>query len=215
VPWGRLIVRILPVTLTYFCYGWSLWLFLNWLPSFFLQGYKLDIKKSALFASGVFLAGVVGDALGGIISDYLFHKTKNVTFARLTVILTGMLGAAACIIPVVYSRDVTTLALCLSGAFFFLELVIGPIWSVPMDIAPQYSGTASGLMNTGSAVAAIVSPLAFGYIVDLTGNWNIPFYGSVGLLLVGAVLSFTMHPDRKFVDKPAEQTPPVALRPAG
>src|SRR5229473_934343 len=86
VPWGRLIVRILPVTLTYFCYGWSLWLFLNWLPSFFLQGYKLDIKKSALFASGVFLAGVVGDALGGIISDYLFHRTKNVTFARLTVI---------------------------------------------------------------------------------------------------------------------------------
>jgi len=215
VPWGRLIVRILPVTLTYFCYGWSLWLFLNWLPSFFLQGYKLDIKKSALFASGVFFAGVVGDALGGIISDYLFHKTKNVTFARLTVILTGMLGAAACIIPVVYSRDVTTLALCLSGGFFFLELVIGPIWSVPMDIAPQYSGTASGLMNTGSAIAAIVSPLAFGYIVDLTGNWNIPFYGSVGLLLVGAVLAFTMHPDRKFVDKPAGQVPPVALRPAG
>src|SRR5712692_2216373 len=215
VPWGRLIVRILPVTLTYFCYGWSLWLFLNWLPSFFLQGYKLDIKKSALFASGVFLAGVVGDALGGIISDYLFHKSKNVTFARLTVILTGMLGAAACIIPVVYSRDVTTLALCLSGGFFFLELVIGPIWSVPMDIAPQYSGTASGLMNTGSAVAAIVSPLAFGYIVDLTGNWNVPFYGSVGLLLVGAVLAFTMHPDRKFVDKPAAEAPPAAFRPAG
>ncbi len=77
VPWGRLIVRILPVTLTYFCYGWSLWLFLNWLPSFFLQGYKLDIKKSALFASGVFLAGVVGDALGGIISDYLFHSDPH------------------------------------------------------------------------------------------------------------------------------------------
>src|SRR5262249_7127683 len=41
VPWGRLTLRILPVTLTYYCYGWSLWLFLNWLPSFFLEGYKL------------------------------------------------------------------------------------------------------------------------------------------------------------------------------
>jgi MFS family permease len=214
VPWGRLTLRILPVTLTYFCYGWSLWLFLNWLPSFFLKGYHLDIKKSALFSSGVFFAGVVGDALGGIASDYLFHKTGNVKFARLTVILTGMLGAAACLIPVIYSRDLTTLALCLSGGFFFLEVVIGPIWSVPMDIAPQYSGTASGLMNTGSAVAAIASPLAFGYIVDVTGNWQLPFYGSVGLLLVGAMLAFTMHPDRKFVEKP-EADGPVPLRSAG
>jgi nitrate/nitrite transporter NarK len=213
VPWRRLILRILPVTLTYFCYGWSLWLFLNWLPSFFLQGYNLDIKKSALYASGVFFAGVVGDALGGIISDYLLHKTGNVTLSRLSVILTGMLGATACLIPVLFSRDVFTLALCLSGGFFFLELVIGPIWSVPMDIAPQYSGTASGLMNTGSAVAAIVSPLVFGYIVDVTGNWQLPFYGSVGLLLVGAVLAFTMHPDRKFVDNPADAAAP--LRPTG
>jgi hypothetical protein len=35
VPWGRLTLRILPVTITYFCYGWSFWLFITWLPSFF------------------------------------------------------------------------------------------------------------------------------------------------------------------------------------
>lgn len=203
VPWSRLTFRMLPVTITYFCYGWSLWLFLNWLPSFFLQGFGLDLKKSALFSAGVFLAGVVGDALGGILSDYLLHKTGRVTFARLTVILIGFLGAAACVAPVLFSRDVVTLALCLSGGFFFLELIIGPIWSVPMDIAPEYSGTASGLMNTGSAVAAIVSPLAFGYIVDLTGNWHLPFAISVALLLIGALLAFTMHPDRRFHEEPA------------
>ena len=53
--------RMWPVTLTYFCYGWSLWLYLNWLPLFFKNSYNLDIKNSALFASGVFFAGVVGD----------------------------------------------------------------------------------------------------------------------------------------------------------
>jgi len=207
VPWRRLIVRMLPVTLTYFCYGWSLWLFLSWLPSFFREGgYHLDLKQSALYSSGVFLAGVVGDALGGIISDYILHRTGRVAFSRLVVIVVGMLGAAGCLIPVLFLRDVMPLALCLSGGFFFLELVIGPIWSVPMDIAPQYSGTASGLMNTGSAAAAIVSPLVFGYIIDVTGDWHLPFYGSVGLLLIGTLLSFTMHPDRKFVDEP----PPVA-----
>jgi len=210
VPWRRLIVRMLPVTFTYFCYGWSLWLFLNWLPSFFLEGQKLDIKKSALFSSGVFLAGVVGDALGGIISDYVLHRTGRVAFSRLVVIVAGMLGAAGCLIPVLFLHDVVPLALCLSGGFFFLEIVIGPIWSVPMDIAPQYAGTASGLMNTGSAAAAIVSPIMFGYIVDATGDWHLPFYGSIALLLVGTGLAFTMHPDRKFVDEPGVE-PPVAI----
>jgi hypothetical protein len=32
----------------------------------------------------------------------------------------------------------------------------------------------------------------------LTGSWAIPFYGSIGLLLLGASLSFFMHPDRPF-----------------
>ena len=212
VPWGRLTLRILPVTLTYFCYGWSLWLFLNWLPSFFLQGYGLDLKRTALFSGGVFLAGVVGDALGGILSDLLLRKTRSVKVARLAVILIGMLGAAACCAPVVFSRNVATLALCLSAGFFFLELTIGPIWSVPMDVAPRYAGTASGLMNTGSAVAAIVSPLAFGLIVDLTGNWNVPFVLSIGILLLGAALSFTMHPDRQFEERAPLPGVPVPVK---
>src|ERR1700682_5088580 len=85
-PWRPLIRRMWPVTLTYFCYGWCLWLYLNWLPLFFKNSYSLDIKNSALFASGVFFAGVVGDSLGGILSDYLFRRTGNLRFARVSVI---------------------------------------------------------------------------------------------------------------------------------
>ncbi len=77
----------------------------------------------------------------------------------------------------------------LGVAFFFAELVIGPMWSIPMDIAGTFSGTAAGMMNTGSALAAILSPIAFGYIIDRTGNWQLPFAGSLGFLLVGALLS--------------------------
>src|SRR5262245_53947335 len=57
VPWGRLIRRILPVTATYFCYGWSLWVFLTWIPQFFREqkDINLDLKKSVLYSSGVFL----------------------------------------------------------------------------------------------------------------------------------------------------------------
>ena len=78
VPWGKLIGRMWPVTLTYFCYGWGLWLYLNWIPLFFKNNYHLNIKHSALFASGIFFGGVIGDALGGIISDALLRATGNV-----------------------------------------------------------------------------------------------------------------------------------------
>ena len=58
-------------------------------------------------------------------------------------------------------------------------------------------------MNTGSALAAVLSPLAFGYIADVTGNWHMPFIGSMGLLLLGAALAFSMHPERPFEEQPA------------
>ena len=34
----------------------------------------------------------------------------------------------------------------------------------------------------------------------MTGNWVLPFAGSLGLLLLGATLAPFMHPERPFVD---------------
>jgi sugar phosphate permease len=198
VPWRRLTRRMLPVIIVYFCYGWTLWLYLNWLPSFFLHEYKLDIAKSALFASAVFFAGVGGDLVGGTLSDGILKRTGDLRKARRNVVIGGFLGSFLCLLPVFATHDLTLIVLCLAGAFFFAEIVIGPMWAIPMDIAPKYSGTASGLMNTGSALAAILSPLAFGFIADLTGDWHLPFAGSLGLLLTGALLAGTMHPEKPF-----------------
>src|SRR5271156_1359243 len=198
VPWGPLLQRMWPVTLTYFCYGWSLWLYLNWLPLFFKNNYSLDIKNSALFASGVFFAGVVGDSLGGVMSDRILKRTGNIRLARLSVIVAGFGGARLSLLPILFVHDMTIVALCLSSGFFFAELVIGPMWSVPMDIAPKYSGTAAGLMNSGSALAAIVSPLVAGIVIDVTGNWYLPFLMSMGLLLLGGFSAFLMHPQKQF-----------------
>jgi sugar phosphate permease len=198
VPWMRLARRMLPVTVVYFCYGWTLWLYLSWLPSFFLHEYKINIGRSALFASAVFFAGVGGDLLGGTASDAILRRTGDLLKARRNVVVAGFLGAFLSLLPIFATRDLTVIVSSLALGFFFAEIVIGPMWSIPMDIAGKYSGTASGLMNTGSALAAILSPVAFGYVVDLTGNWHLPFLGSLGLLLLGAVLAFTMRPDIAF-----------------
>lgn len=195
VPWLRLARRMLPVTAVDFCFGWTLWVFLTWLPSFFFKSFHLDLKHSALFSSGVLLGGMIGDTVGGIVSDWLYRRTGSLRVARSNLIIVGMLGAFCFLIPVVLTHDLTTVALCLSAACFFSELVVAPIWSVPMDIAPQYAGSASGFMNFGFGLAGIISPVVFGGLLDLTGSWTIPFYGSIGLLLLGAGLALLMRPD--------------------
>jgi MFS family permease len=198
VPWLRLARRILPVTIVDFCYGWTLWLFLSWIPSFFFQNYGLNLQATALFSTGVFLAGVIGDTLGGVASDGLLRKTGSLVVARRYVIVGGFLGAFLFLLPVVLIHQLNVAAICLSLAFFFLELIVAPIWSIPMDIAPRFAGSASGMMNFGFGVAGIISPLSFGYLVDRTSGWVFPFVASLVLLPLGALLALRLRPDKPF-----------------
>jgi len=145
----------------------------------------------------VFLGGVLGDALGGIVSDRIFKKTGDKIKARRNLVVLGFLASGALMIPVLLIHNVGLVAVLLSAAFFFAEFTVGPMWAIPMDIAPRYSGFASGFMNSGSALAAIISPLVGGYIVDKTGNWELTFVGSIGLLLAGSILAFWMKPDER------------------
>ena len=209
VPWGALTRRMLPVTVVYFCYGWTLWLYLSWIPQYFAQSYKLNLRDSALFAAGVFFGGVVGDTLGGVATDRVYERTGSRDKARRNLVVLGFLCSLASMLPILFVHDVTVAAICLSAAFFFAEFTIGPMWAIPMDIAPKYAGTASGLMNSGSALAAIISPVIAGYVIDKTGIWELPFIGSIILLLLGSVLAFRMKPDQE-LDVP----PPARLREA-
>ncbi|MCC8396196.1 MFS transporter [Paraburkholderia sp. MMS20-SJTR3] len=194
-PWRRLLKRIGPTMLVYFCYGWTGWLFFTWLPSFFMHGRGLDLKSSAMFSAGVFLSGVVGNTAGGVLSDRILKRTRNVVAARRNVIIGAFLGALIFLAPVMIVKSLPVMAVCMSLSFFFLEMTIGPIWAVPMDITPQHVGVASGLVNAGSAIAGIFTPIVFGLVVDRTGSWTLPFAGSLGLLALGIVATFFMRPD--------------------
>jgi len=147
---------------------------------------------------GVLLAGVAGDTVGGMATDYLYRKTGRLQTARRNVILVGFLGTFCFLLPVMFLTSVAHVALALSAACFFFELIVAPIWAVPMDIAPNFAGTASGMMNFGFGLAGIISPVLFGKLLDVSGNWAVPLYASLSLLLVGAVLVFFMHPEHPF-----------------
>lgn len=198
IPWGPLIGRMWPVTLTYFCYGWCLWLYLSYLPVFFKDTFSLSNSQAALFSTIVYFIGAIGNTTGGMISDRILRKTRNVRFSRISVTAIGFTGALIWLVPIIYVHDMTIVAICLAGGFFFAESTIGPMWAIPMDIAPKYSGTASGLMNSGSALAAILSPVVAGFVTDFTGDKQLPFILAIGVLMVGALSSFLMHPERQF-----------------
>ncbi|HEY2678399.1 MAG TPA: MFS transporter [Steroidobacteraceae bacterium] len=207
VPWSPLIARMAPVTIVYFCYGWTLWLYLSWIPQYFLHSQHLDLKQSALFASSVFFAGVVGDTLGGIVTDRLLKRSGRLEVARSYMVCVCMLLTLVSLIPLMFTHSLAISVACLSAGFFFAEMTIGPMWAIPMDISSEFSGTASGIMNTGSATAAIVSPLVSGYLIQVTGNWQLPFLGSMLLMGIGLVLSLRMHPERKFAFGSQEPSP--------
>jgi MFS family permease len=197
-PWLTLFKRIAPVTVVYFCYGWNLWLFLSWIPQYFLHSYNLDLKQSALFSSSVFFAGVVGDTLGGVVTDRLLRRTGSLTVARSGMVAVCMLLTALALVPLMFVHSIHVSLACLSIGFFFAEMTIGPMWAIPMDIAPNYSGTASGMMNTGSALAAIVSPVVSGFLIERSHNWELPFVCDMFLMAIGLALTFRMRPERRF-----------------
>jgi MFS family permease len=54
-------------------------------------------------------------------------------------------------------------------------------------VSTALSGAAGGLWS-------------FGYLIDRTGNWVVPFGASIVLLLLGAVLALRSRPDQPFTD---------------
>jgi len=116
IPWLRLARRILPVTIVDFCYGWTLWLFLSWIPAFFFENYHLNLQTSAMFSAGVLFAGVIGDTAGGVATDRVLRRTGNLVLARRGVIVVGFVGAFIFLCPVVLFHNLAVAAICLSLA---------------------------------------------------------------------------------------------------
>ncbi|HEY0248562.1 MAG TPA: MFS transporter [Gryllotalpicola sp.] len=196
VPWKRLLRTIFPVMVVDFGYGWVLWVFLTWIPGFLADVYHLPLSKYALFTSLVLAAGVVGDTAGGMFGDRLLRRTGNLRLARRTVLLVGLIGSMICLTPLLFAqRSIAVATTSLALSFFFLELCNATLWAIPMDVAPEWSATASGMMNTGFGLAGIASPALFGLLVDNQG-WQWPFGLSIALLAVSAVVAAVMKPRR-------------------
>lgn len=203
VPWGVLLKHpnMWAIMCAYFTYVYCLWIFLSWLPSYLVDYRGFTVLKMGYLASLPLFAGVVGDTLGGWVTDYLLVKTGRTNFSRRVVAIIGMLGTVVFIVPAALTANPYTAVYCLTGAMLFLECTIGPSWAVPMDVGGEYSGTVSGMMNMAGNIGGALSPTVFGILVQL-GSWVAPFIVAAALLVIGAgIWAFWLNPEVSVIDK--------------
>ena len=201
VPWGTLVRsgNMWAIMFAYFTYVYCLWIFLSWLPSYLIEVRHFTLIKVGIFASLPLWAGVVGDTLGGLATDWLLKVTGSAKIGRRVVAIVGLLGCAACIVPAALTEDAYVAVYGLTASMFFLEFTIGPSWAVPMDTGGKYSGTVSGMMNMAGNFGGAISPIVFGYLAE-GGNWQAPFIVAAGLLVIGsAVWAFWLDPDKQIL----------------
>jgi nitrate/nitrite transporter NarK len=70
---------------------------------------------------------------------------------------------------------------------FCNDLMMPGAWAACMDVGGKYCGTLSGTMNMMGNLGGFVSPIVIGYIIQYTGNWNLTFYVTAVIYLLGAV----------------------------
>ncbi|WP_294264801.1 MFS transporter [uncultured Sphingomonas sp.] len=191
VPWRKLLARPQLWTLSamYFCYAYSINIFLTWFPKYLADARGFDIVAMGIFASAPLASGVVGDMAGGWFSDRLVERGAGLKMGRRIVAIAGFTIAAVMIPLAAASEEHVASILFFCVALFGLELTVGVSWAVTLDIGGEYAGSVSAVMNTlgnsGAAIAAAVT----GYIVAASG-WFAAF-AVLAVLCVIAALLFT------------------------
>jgi len=198
VPWRHILSsrNMLYIALGYSCFFFGTNFYLTWYPTYLREYRGLSLLELGLIGSLPLVAGMLGDVVGGSLTDFLLKKTANARLARRAVAAPGFFMAALFVVPAAITGSPTVAVLCLGVSFFFLELVIGPAWAVPMDVGGQFSGTVTGIMNMAGALAASLTPLVYGALFD-RGYWIAPFFVSAGVLFTGGLIwIFLIDPEK-------------------
>ena len=200
VPWGRILRSrdLWYLSMMYFCYGWVLWMYLQWLPTYLAEVRHFAQIRMGIGASIPLLAATVTNMAGGWISDALARKWGDLRRGRVAVSILGFAIAGIAILPGVLARDSTTGLACLTVALAGLELTVAVSWALCLDLAGDFSGSVTGVMNTLGNLGGALSTVMIGHLSTLFG-WTVPFLVASFLCLVAALLATRIDPTRSAV----------------
>jgi MFS family permease len=200
VPW-RIILRsgnLWQLSTVYFCYGFVLWLYLAWFPTYLKEARHFVGLKAGL-ASLPLLAATATNIAGGLLSDRLAAQWGDLRRGRILVSRSGFLIAAIALLPgVLTSHEMAALA-CLTVALAGLELTVAISWAICIDIGGEFSGSVSSVMNTWGNLGGAISAVAVGYLATHFG-WTSPFLLASVLCVLSAWLVSRIDPCRSAVE---------------
>src|SRR5207342_271131 len=97
-----------------FVYGYFLFFFMTWLPTYLEHDFGLKLADVGLFTVLSWLAAAVALwAIGGV-SDQLLSRTRRLRVARSYLIAGTQLVAALAVIPVALTHDLATAIACIT-----------------------------------------------------------------------------------------------------
>ncbi len=196
VPWRRILRsrNVWFLCAMYFCYGWVLWMYLSWLPTYLVEARGFTPARMGLAASAPLFAASVSNLLGGWLSDLLARRLNDLRRGRLLVSLLGFAVAAAALLPGVLLDNPAVSLVFLTLALAGLELTVAVSWAMCVDIGGDFSGSVSALMNTFGNISPGLSEIAVGYLATRFG-WNWPFLLASGLCVAAALLASRIDPN--------------------
>jgi len=201
-PWRRILSapNMWYIALGYCCFFFGTNFYLTWYPSYLREHRQLTLQALGVIGSFPLLAGMLGDLVGGWLSDLAYRRTGNARLARRGIAAPGFLLSGIFVIPAATTQKVWVSVMCLGLSFFFLEWVIGPAWAVPMDVGGKFSGTVTGIMNMAGASAASLTPIIYGTFFG-KGSWIAPFLITACIMMAGALIwTFLIDPEKSVVE---------------
>ncbi len=164
----------------------TLWFFGFWALLVVAESSNLGLSGAAVYAGLFGAANAIGYPLGGVLCDRypgIVRRKRLYAVSCLTVSVLVLM-----LIPSVEGMDLLGLGLLL----FLIGAVFSAMQTVHMTLTadlspPDLMGQAFGMWNLVAEVGALLSPVACGYLRDLTGGWGAAI-GLTSVLLVASAL---------------------------
>ncbi|XP_028043806.1 putative inorganic phosphate cotransporter [Bombyx mandarina] len=202
VPWKGLL-RSAPVWALVFAavgHDWGYYTMVTDLPKYSQDVLKNKIETTGIITSVPYLAMWISSFLFGLVCDLCikkgWHTIKTGRIIHTTIAATG---PAICIILASYAGCDSTkatiyfvLSMALMGGFYSGMKVNA------LDLAPNYAGTLTSLVNTTSTFAGIATPYLIGLLTpDSTiAQWRVAFWVCFAVL-VGTNVVYIIWADGK------------------
>jgi MFS family permease len=198
VPWLALARsgNIQAICAMYFAYGYGLYFYFTWLPTYLTTVLHLSATNSWIFSGLPFLLAGLANLAGGWLTDWL-ARTRGLYAARCGLGCAGFLTCAALVVASALAPQPIAKALLLAFALGAVDLSLGACWAVCLDVSVEHAGVVTGTMNTLGNIGGVLMPLVAGVIVDRTLSWTPVFYVTAAVYALGGLAWLAIDPNRK------------------